>query len=156
MTINGKFFERESPGIAGLRQLSVSAKGALMSAVAQAPEKKPPPPPKKELKPEEMGTCTLQATGAIKKEQTSMGGRQSTNVSYWMTEAENKSLVEGFVVHSVEMTVCTDTLAHGLLRDARRLVGTGDVADDRIGAMAETCHFRCGRLQCLHLTADQY
>ena len=39
VTINGKFFERESPGIVGLRQLSVTAQGVLMSAVAQNPER---------------------------------------------------------------------------------------------------------------------
>ena len=69
--------------------------------VTQAAEKKPPPPPKKELKPEDLGTCTLQVTGAIKKEQTSMGGRQATNVSYWYTQAEQNNMmgVDGFAVH---------------------------------------------------------
>jgi hypothetical protein len=63
-------------------------------------EKKPPPPPKKELKPEEMGQCTLKLSGAMKKEQTSMGGRAATNVSYWLSEAEqgNMAGVNGFVV----------------------------------------------------------
>jgi len=35
VTIHGKFFEREAPGIVGPRVLSVSAKGALVSAVAK-------------------------------------------------------------------------------------------------------------------------
>jgi uncharacterized protein YjbI with pentapeptide repeats len=35
VTINGKFFERESPGFIGLRQLSVSSQGVVKSAVAQ-------------------------------------------------------------------------------------------------------------------------
>jgi hypothetical protein len=63
-------------------------------------EKKPPPPPKKELKPEELGTCTLKLTGAMKKEQTSMGGRPATNVSYWFGEQEknNMQAMNGFVV----------------------------------------------------------
>ena len=69
-----------------------------------AAETKPAPPPpekKKELKPEEMGTCTLKLTGAMTKEQTSMGGRQSTNVSYWFTEAEKNNMmgVDGFAVN---------------------------------------------------------
>ena len=65
-----------------------------------AAEKKPPPPPKKELKPEELGQCKLTLSGAMKKEQASMGGRQSTNVSYWMTEAEQNNMmgVDGFAV----------------------------------------------------------
>jgi hypothetical protein len=35
VTVHGKFFERNSPGIVGPRILSVSARGAVVSAVAQ-------------------------------------------------------------------------------------------------------------------------
>ncbi|MBX3156485.1 MAG: pentapeptide repeat-containing protein [Deltaproteobacteria bacterium] len=35
VTIHGKFFERQSPGIVGPRQLCVSARGTVVSAVAQ-------------------------------------------------------------------------------------------------------------------------
>jgi hypothetical protein len=63
-------------------------------------EKKPPPPPKKELKPEELGKCDLKLSGALKKEQTSMGGRQATQVSYWFGEGEKNDMsnISGFVV----------------------------------------------------------
>ena len=63
-------------------------------------EKAPPPPPKKELKPEELGQCTLKLSGAKTAEQTSMGGRAATNVSYWFTEAEKNNMmgVDGFAV----------------------------------------------------------
>jgi hypothetical protein len=63
-------------------------------------EKKPLPPPKKELKPEELGKCNLKLTGAMKKEQTSMGGKAATNVSYWFGESEknNMQAMDGFVV----------------------------------------------------------
>lgn len=63
-------------------------------------EKSPPPPPKKELKPEELGQCTLKLTGAKTAEQTSMGGREATNVSYWLTEKESNNMmgVDGFAV----------------------------------------------------------
>ncbi len=65
-------------------------------------ESKPaPPPPKKALTPEEMGNCKLTATGAVKAEQTTLGGRPATNVSYWLTEAERKNMmgVDGFAVN---------------------------------------------------------
>lgn len=71
-------------------------------APAAAAEKKPaPPPPKKALTPEELGSCTLKATGAVTAEQTSPGGKPATNVSYWFTEAERNSMmgVDGFVVN---------------------------------------------------------
>lgn len=66
-----------------------------------AAERKPPPPPKKELTPEELGKCTLHLSGAMKKEQTSQGGRSATNVSYWFSEAERSNMmgVDGFVVN---------------------------------------------------------
>jgi hypothetical protein len=68
---------------------------------ATAPAAKPVPPPKKVLKPEELGTCKLSATGAITKEQTSPGGRAATNVTYWMSQEEKNSLMgsDGFVVN---------------------------------------------------------
>lgn len=37
ITIHGKFFERESPGIVGPRELTVSRDGAVVAAVAQGP-----------------------------------------------------------------------------------------------------------------------
>jgi SHS2 domain-containing protein len=47
----------------------------------------------------------------------------------WIDECLYVHDIEGFVAHTVEMTVCTDTLAHGLLRGepldpARHRVGT--------------------------------
>jgi SHS2 domain-containing protein len=47
----------------------------------------------------------------------------------WIDECLYVHDIEGFVVHAVELTVCTDTLAHGLLRGepldlARHRVGT--------------------------------
>jgi len=68
---------------------------------AAAPPKAAPPPPKKVLKPEELGSCKLNATGAITKEQTSPGGRSATNVTYWMSPEEKASLMgtDGFVVN---------------------------------------------------------
>jgi uncharacterized protein YjbI with pentapeptide repeats len=39
VTVNGKFFERESPGIIGLKQLSVSQRGVVQSSVAHSPER---------------------------------------------------------------------------------------------------------------------
>jgi uncharacterized protein YjbI with pentapeptide repeats len=38
ITVHGKFFERASPGIVGARKLMVSARGAVVSAVAQSGE----------------------------------------------------------------------------------------------------------------------
>lgn len=68
---------------------------------AEAPAERPPPPPKKKvLTPDELGKCTLQLTGAMKKEQTSQGGVAATNVSYWLSEEEQNKMagVNGFVV----------------------------------------------------------
>jgi hypothetical protein len=64
------------------------------------PPVKPMPAKKKVLKPEELGTCKLTATGAVKKEQTTPGGRAATNVTYWMTPDERKNLMgsDGFAV----------------------------------------------------------
>ena len=68
---------------------------------AAVEKKPPPPPPKKALTPEEMGECTLEATGAIQAEQKTLGGRPATNVSYWYTEAERSNMmgVDGFAVN---------------------------------------------------------
>jgi hypothetical protein len=69
---------------------------------AKREEAPPPPKPvKKALTPEEMGKCTLKATGSVEAEVTSQGGRQATNVSYWFTEAERNSMmgVDGFAVN---------------------------------------------------------
>ena len=38
LTVHGKFFEKKSPGIVGARQLVVSARGAVVAAVAQSAE----------------------------------------------------------------------------------------------------------------------
>ena len=38
ITINGQFFERESPGIVGARELTVSRQGALVASVQQSAE----------------------------------------------------------------------------------------------------------------------
>src|SRR5262249_17108351 len=38
ITINGQFFERQSPGSVGPRELSVSREGALVASVEQNPE----------------------------------------------------------------------------------------------------------------------
>jgi hypothetical protein len=66
-----------------------------------AETKPPPPPPKKELTPEELGQCKLTLTGAMKKEQTTLGGVKATNVSYWLSEAEQSNMmgVDGFAVN---------------------------------------------------------
>jgi hypothetical protein len=70
-------------------------------AVAPAERKPPPPPPKKALTPEEMGKCTLKLSGALSKEQESLGGRQATNVSYWYgpSEQNNMMAMQGFAVN---------------------------------------------------------
>jgi len=38
ITVHGKFFEKQSPGIVGPRRLMVSARGAVVSAIAQSAE----------------------------------------------------------------------------------------------------------------------
>ena len=65
-------------------------------------EKKPaPPPPKKVLTAAELGNCHLTASGAVSADQTTPGGRPATNISYWMSEEDRKSMmgVDGFVVN---------------------------------------------------------
>jgi hypothetical protein len=66
-----------------------------------AEKKPPPPPPKKALTPEEMGTCKIVASGAIKAEQSTMGGQKATNISYWLTPDERANMmgVDGFAVN---------------------------------------------------------
>jgi hypothetical protein len=65
------------------------------------PVKPMPAPPKKAPTPEELGSCKLTASGAVAKEQTTFGGRAATNVTYWMTEDEQKKLMgtDGFALN---------------------------------------------------------
>ncbi|MFT3698465.1 MAG: hypothetical protein QM831_35300 [Kofleriaceae bacterium] len=70
---------------------------------------KPPPPPttkpkevaRKAKTPDELGTCHLTATGSVSADQTTKGGKDATNISYWYTEAEQKTMmgVDGFVIN---------------------------------------------------------
>src|SRR3569833_948401 len=55
---------------------------------------------KKAHTPEELGTCHMNATGAVTAELTSQGGKNATNVSYWYTADEQKLMagVDGFVI----------------------------------------------------------
>lgn len=70
-------------------------------------EKAPPlkkemaPPPKKVDVPKDLGKCTLTASGAVTAEQETPGGREATNVSYWLAEEERKNMmgVDGFVIN---------------------------------------------------------
>jgi len=71
------------------------------------PVEAPAPPPtttkaavKKAHTPEELGTCHMNATGAVTAELTSQGGKNATNVSYWYTADEQKLMagVDGFVI----------------------------------------------------------
>jgi hypothetical protein len=67
---------------------------------AAATKEAPPAPAKKALTEAELGTCELEATGAMTFKQTSPGGRPATNVSYWMSEAERGNMnIDGFVVN---------------------------------------------------------
>jgi hypothetical protein len=74
---------------------------------APAPEpvetKPPPPPPKKVLTTADLGTCHLTASGAVTADQTTPGGRTATNVSYWLSEKDQKNMmgVDGFVVNCI-------------------------------------------------------
>lgn len=67
---------------------------------AAPPVPKPMPVQKKAKTPEELGTCQLTASGAVKTEQTTHGGRAATNVTYWMKEEERKNMMggDGFAV----------------------------------------------------------
>ena len=67
-------------------------------------EKAPPPPPppkKKILTQSDLGTCHLTASGAVSADQTTPGGRPATNVSYWMSADDQKTMmgVDGFVIN---------------------------------------------------------
>lgn len=85
--------EKDDPGL--------TPSGTDEPAAAAPPVKPMPAPKKKQLKPEELGTCTLKATGAVTAEQTTPGGRDATNVSYWMKEDERKNMMgtDGFAVN---------------------------------------------------------
>ncbi len=67
-------------------------------------DKRPAPPPapkKKVLTQEEMGNCHISVTGAVTADQTSPGGKTATNISYWYSPADQKTMmgVDGFVVN---------------------------------------------------------
>jgi hypothetical protein len=61
----------------------------------------PPPVKKKALTEAELGTCHITATGAVPADQTSPGGRAATNISYWYSADEQKTMmgVDGFVIN---------------------------------------------------------
>jgi hypothetical protein len=63
-------------------------------------EKKLAPPPKVAM-PSDLGKCELELSGAVTGKQTSKGGRDATNVSYWFTEEERRNMmgVDGFVIN---------------------------------------------------------
>lgn len=67
-------------------------------ATREAP---PPPPPAKKAAPEDLGSCTLDVSGAITGQVVQKGGRDATNVSYWYTAEERKNMmgVDGYVVN---------------------------------------------------------
>ncbi len=74
----------------------------------EKPTEAPPPPPTKEraqvqkvLTPDELGTCHLTASGAVSADQTTKGGKDATNVSYWYSAEEQKTMmgVDGFVIN---------------------------------------------------------
>jgi hypothetical protein len=70
-------------------------------------EATPPPPSKdkpavrKALGPDELGTCHITASGAVTADQTTKGGKDATNVSYWYSAEEQKTMmgVDGLVIH---------------------------------------------------------
>ena len=71
-------------------------------------EETAPPPTVKEksavrktLTADELGTCHITASGAVTADQTSKGGKDATNISYWYTAEEQKSMmgVDGFVIN---------------------------------------------------------
>jgi len=76
--------------------------GAEEQAAKEAEKKPAPPPPKKKMLTEsELGTCHLTATGAVSADQTTPGGRTATNISYWYSADEQKTMmgVDGFVIN---------------------------------------------------------
>src|ERR1700690_4132426 len=71
-------------------------------------EETAPPPTVKEkaavrkaLTADELGTCHITASGAVTADQTTKGGKDATNISYWYTAEEQKSMmgVDGFVIN---------------------------------------------------------
>lgn len=69
---------------------------------APAPAPKPMPA-KKVLTTADLGTCHIQASGAVTADQTTPGGRAAVNVSYWYSAADQKSMmgVDGFVINCI-------------------------------------------------------
>jgi hypothetical protein len=61
----------------------------------------PPPVKKKVLTVAELGTCHVTASGAVAADQTTPGGKTATNVSYWYSAEEQKTMmgVDGFVLN---------------------------------------------------------
>ncbi len=61
----------------------------------------PAPPPKKVLTQAELGQCHISVSGAVTADQTTPGGRTATNISYWYSPEDQKSMmgVDGFVVN---------------------------------------------------------
>lgn len=59
-----------------------------------------PPPKKKVGPPADLGKCTLTVSGGITAEQTAVGGKAATNVSYWYAPEERRNMmgVDGYVV----------------------------------------------------------
>ena len=56
---------------------------------------------KKVLTTAELGTCHLTASGAVAADQTTPGGKTATNISYWYSAEEQKTMmgVDGFVIN---------------------------------------------------------
>ncbi|MDB4952603.1 MAG: hypothetical protein JWO36_172 [Myxococcales bacterium] len=71
--------------------------------VEPTPAAKPLPPKPKHLTEAELGTCHLTASGAVTADQTTPGGRAAANISYWMSEADQKKMmgVDGFVINCI-------------------------------------------------------
>jgi hypothetical protein len=61
----------------------------------------PPAVKKKALTEAELGNCHITATGAVAADQTTPGGRAATNISYWYSADEQKTMmgVDGFVIN---------------------------------------------------------
>jgi hypothetical protein len=70
---------------------------------AEADKSNLPPPAvkKKALTEAELGNCHITATGAVSADQTTPGGRSATNISYWYSADEQKTMmgVDGFVIN---------------------------------------------------------
>jgi len=91
---------KDDPGAAPEPAAAAPPTGAASEA-APPPPTKPMPAKKKAPTPEELGSCKLSATGAVTKEQTTPGGRNATNVSYWMKAEDKKNMMggDGFAVN---------------------------------------------------------